>query len=310
MQKIINVYDRNELVYEGTIDHASRDLHYPHSVHLLHVVVPLPECVIASVGPVSEAIVDNLSIGGYDQVPVFIDGAEIDWRLVSRGRLAALSAAGETLSSDPSCLESRDIGQVEGVYADLITLLQLLAASRARILFARNFTRGPYTSSDANGAERVTVTVFGLVTIADLNRREVRKAAYELLLDLETVLADLIRRRFGDPGEWIGGLSEESQVRVLGNAELLKRRGIETDFLEAVMLPDLLKIVEKSDALRSITGVAKKQLHSASYKIGQMRNRVMHPVRPLVTGQDDVVEMLKAATAARDLLTAVRRVVE
>ena len=308
--KRVKVLDRAALVEASTVGHASRSAY---EVDFLHLGVPLSECLCAAPGRVSLEFLENLRIPGYDQAPVPVPGSRIGWRLVSRARLEELHESATPLGQDLSHYEPDDVAEVDGVHIGLPELLRLFLSRRATLVYAREAlsTGEPEEGWDVPETSWTELSVLGLLTISDLNRREVRKAAYELLLDLETALGELVERRFKDSWDWMRHLGEPAQVRLLGYWELSRKRGIDTQPLESAMLNELLTVVSRTEVLRKAIAIpSDKEMDRVARKIGDLRNRVMHPVRPFALNADDVVKMLDAVQAALHIQEQLRKVVE
>ena len=76
---------------------------------------------------------------------------------------------------------------------------------------------------------------------------------------------------------------------MLGYWELSKRRGVDISPLAAVTLTQLLTIVAKVDGLRERLGFnRRKEINREIGRVPEFRNRIMHPVRPLILEQMDV----------------------
>jgi len=202
MGQTIKVFDHDDLVIQSITDHASRA---QYGADFLHLGVPIPECLCASQGPVGLEIIENLGLPGYDQAPVEVPGSPIGWRLVSRNRLTELEASGAPLGADASHFEPDDFAEVESVYIALPALLGMFLGRRAVLVYVRETVHAIDLHELLPGARGswTQVSVLGLITMSDLNRREVRRVAYELLLDLETVLGELVMRRFKDSWDWV-----------------------------------------------------------------------------------------------------------
>jgi hypothetical protein len=128
----------------------------------------------------------------------------------------------------------------------------------------------------------------GLITASDLNRHYFRILVYEWLAELEVGLVRLIEQHAGGYETWIRSLNEDAQARILGYWHLSKMNGADIGPLAACMLTDLTKIAGSDEkTLKAI------QLSSTKFKeqvggLPQLRNQVMHPVRPMVTKPEDV----------------------
>jgi hypothetical protein len=112
-----------------------------------------------------------------------------------------------------------------------------------------------------------------------------------LIAHLETELAKLVRNSFTDPWEWLTKLSDEKLARIIGYWEVSKRRGVDIGPLGAMTLSELLNVTGKIETLRSGLGYHKsKAFKEATGSIPELRNQIMHPVRPLIT---DVASITK-----------------
>jgi hypothetical protein len=304
---------------ESAADHLSRD---PHTVDFRHVGAPLPECLCVELGSSLQEVVENLRVHGFDQAPVCVPSSPIGWRLVAREKLEQLASEGLTLTEEEQHYQPGDVLDVESSYIPLRTLFGRLGQSRAVIAcfceevrvvkggsaknLMENIAAGDLSDLeivrvDAGSRRATDVAIYGLITISDLNRREVRKAAYELVLDLEDALARLVKGRFREPWDWINHVDEWAQMRILGQWELTKRRGMEINPVEAAMLKELLAVIRDSSVLRkALEFPTGKEFTAISRKVVEFRNLVMHPTRPLVLGPTDVIRANEAIVFMED----------
>src|SRR5262249_18463014 len=142
----------------------------------------------------------------------------------------------------------------------------------------------------------------GLITISDLNRHAFRSVIYTVMADLEAALARLVEHEFADPWDWIRLVAEDHQAIVLGNWELAKRKGVDVGPIAATTLTNVLTIAAKSQHLRDLLGFKSRgQIDDAVGGLPDVRNRVMHPVRPIVLGAADVDDLRSRLDRAIDL---------
>ena len=91
-----------------------------------------------------------------------------------------------------------------------------------------------------------------------------------------------------DPWDWIKLLGEEHQVRVLGYWDLTKRRNMDIGPCSAATLTNLLTIVGKTPVIREALGfTSRKSFDKYAGKVPEVRNSVMHPVRPMLLSNGD-----------------------
>ncbi len=158
-----------------------------------------------------------------------------------------------------------------------ITLDALLEAFESRTIAA-------VISHPPEGSDR-------FVTFSDLNKHPVRSAMYPLFAELEAHLATLIERRHEDPWRWIAHLDRDKQARIVGYWELSKRDGVDIGPIAGATLHELLTIVRKDSALRDSLGITNgNKWDSLAHSINELRNLVMHPVRPMFSNPDDLAK--------------------
>jgi len=147
-----------------------------------------------------------------------------------------------------------------------------------------------------------------LLTISDLNKPPLRHFIYKVLFQLETDLAYLIADRIKEPNEWITLLPKGSQVSILGNWEIQKRDDIELAVgpLFSCTMTDLRHVVLGHIGIRTLLGYSNREKANGDlFRIVSMRNRVMHPVRPLVTSIKSVQGLLKTFQGIESVLNRI-----
>ena len=158
-------------------------------------------------------------------------------------------------------------------------------------------TDGAALVMDADDVLPQATDWLGFITVSDLNRHFFRSLLYVALADFEVGLADLIQASGFDDKSWLGALNENSQAHVLGYWELARRQGVDTGPLTACTLTELSRIAEaQKEVLRAMGFSSKNQYGKHSGSLPQLRNAVMHPVRPMVfdkAGVADIHEKLR-----------------
>ena len=118
-------------------------------------------------------------------------------------------------------------------------------------------------------------------------------------------MADLVKDHFrDDPWEWIRKLNEDEQVRILGYWELSKKRNVDVGPVAATTLSQLLNVVGKSAVLLDGLGFKSRTTFQDKIRVAKivdLRNNVMHPVRPMVLGIEDVCTLREAIHGMIDL---------
>jgi hypothetical protein len=89
-------------------------------------------------------------------------------------------------------------------------------------------------------------------------------------------------------------MNDDAIVRILGFWELAKKRNVDIGPIGACTISDLLNIIAKDQGLRKELGYnSKNKIDNITGAIPKLRNSIMHSVRPLVTSQEDVVDIKK-----------------
>ena len=261
-------------------------------VDLGSLVVPPDNWIAVQPGPVDLSTLSLLENRGYDQAPVYDGAARALLGLIETDYLRTLVVSGQPLRpDDPEVRSARHFLRIGGDI-DITELLAALTRTRA-ILITEQLQLDEHESAEI---------LHGLVTISDLNRHPVRAALYSVLATLESELARAIPRLFSDPWEWIGTLSEHHQVSILGYSELTRRKRVDVDPIAAATLSQLLQVVARHKAFLVRLGFrSRKDFEDLTGRIPDLRNCVMHPVRPLVLDQDDVSKTDRTVRAILDL---------
>ncbi len=164
---------------------------------------------------------------------------------------------------------------------------------------------------DESGAkESAIVSWRGLVTASDLNKQYFRSKVYELLAELEMGLLNVIKLGGLDHNSWLKALTLDAQARVLGYWELAKRRDVDTNPLTACMFPDLLKIAASDKYVLNELGFSSRnQFNDRVGGLPDLRNMVMHPIRPLILCREDVVTLQRRLKTAWELTNRILDIV-
>ena len=253
------------------------------------MAVPLRHCMVVRLGAVDPDVVTELEASGYDQAPVTDAGGSRFYGLVLTRELRALLHAGAPLALEAhgAMMARRCLSIGRGV--GLRLLLEKLGEEGAVLV-------DNVVGADQHGEHRMSL---GLIAVADLNRQPLRSVLYGYLARAERGLMQLVRLRCLDPWKWLTRLNEDAQVRIIGYWELAKRQGIDVGPYVALTLTDLFRIVEREPELLSELGYkSKTSFSNATGPLVDLRNRIMHPIRPLVHTRSDVQRL---ATHVEDL---------
>jgi hypothetical protein len=137
--------------------------------------------------------------------------------------------------------------------------------------------------------------VVGLVTPADLNRLPVRVYLYFLIGEVELALTLQIRNHFAAaPEDALQMLSARRRAALEAQMAALVEQNIGVDPVQLLRLSDLINIAAKHEPLRSQLGFSSRgAVEKALGGLNDLRNRTMHPVRPLLARSPEDMERLQ-----------------
>jgi hypothetical protein len=233
-------------------------------LNLRHLYTPLTQCVGVRPGKIDLAVIEELQRHRFDQAPVF-GGPAGAVGVVGTDELQRLFQSDEPLDGEDQVVSCATIP----IETSLDALLTALSETRGLLV--------------------VDARVEALITISDLNKHPFRVALYAPFAALEESLALAIERECPNPDEWLEKLPENDQVHILGSWEVSKRFSVDTGPLIGCTLTHLIRIATLSQKLRDLLGF--HDASGAQAALGRLptyRNKVMHPVRPLVLSPDDV----------------------
>lgn len=139
--------------------------------------------------------------------------------------------------------------------------------------------------AEAFGLNRDAQNRYGIVTVADLNKRRVKEMLYPAVATFEHTLADLITDHYPDSNV----PEDDVKAEAFNRWEQAKDRDMETHIVEHMNLGDIVSVVRNTDALRTICGFdSKSQYHKAIGGLVDLRNKVMHPRRTLIPNHSHV----------------------
>lgn len=153
--------------------------------------------------------------------------------------------------------------------------------------------------------------IVGLIHRSDLNREAVRTYFYLWLVASEMGLAEKVKGEYESDEKWIDFLSNQSQVQVLGNCALAKRGGMDMPPIGYADLSDLINVVtkDKDKEIWSKLGFTKKKNWTETTgKLVELRHKIMHPVRTLVSRDSDVKNLKRCDSCLRELVEALHKV--
>ena len=247
---------------------------------LVHLMTPLEQCIQVCPGVVDAEVVATLRRNDFDNAPMpSSDG------VIATSYLEQLLASNRPLSAEDPAIDRTVLNSAAG----LRELLETVAAHNAVLV-----------SEHGKSA--------GLLTLSDLNKHPLRSLLYASLANLEIDLAEAIRRICPDPWDWIQELTEENQVHVIGYWEVTKRKNIDIGALAACTLTQLIRIVCTLEKVRLEFGFkSRKAADETCGSLPTLRNKVMHPVRPLIGTPDEIADLVSSINKLEVLMSRVPR---
>ena len=265
-------------------------------INIKDICIPPEQCFTVKPGHIDSRIIDEMDRENYDYAPVVNDRCV--YGLAGKKFLANLNKHNCVLS--PTVAEISDKShffEISHLYVSLPPILAKMSQSIAVLVFQTGHAESHHSLSH----------FIGLMTLSDLNRHEIRFALFRVVTALEFNLAKIISNFFPDPNEWLKKLNEDDQVRILGYSELSKRNNMEIDLIEATQLTNLLNIIAKTkEIIELLKYRSRKEFEKQIGNIAQLRNQVMHVVRPLIMKQNDVLKLLGTISFTDDLIKRLR----
>lgn len=248
---------------------------------LTGLLVPIERCMSMVAGPVSASFADEASCYGYDDVPFLEEGQVVGFVPVSH--LRKLADIDAHVFRNDTRIKRSFVFRVDSIDRVLEQL-------------------GSHRIAGVVGGDG---SVDGIITISDLNRHGFRAIIYPAFAQLEEQLAKLIDAEFKDPWEWIAKVGD-GRISIVGHWECLKKDGLDVGATAGATLSQLLKVVEETPALSSRSAWTKTKLSAFKNRALRFRNAVMHPTRPLVASQKDVVSLREFISDLSQLSHALR----
>lgn len=259
----------------------------PVMVDLATMSTPRESAIIARTGEIQPGIIEEAMEAGIRAIPIVDDTDHCNGTITVQ-KLAKLVADRKPLSTDDATSPCDRFPHLVPVAA----LIQALA-DHGIVLHA------PDPDDD-----ELDESWFGIITTADINRPIFRAHIYRLIAILEGWLGQLIMDEFGDDWGAIRLLSNGTQKRIREFYEEEKAEGVELSPVTNATLSDLFHIATESNNVWSLMGYdSPEQLKPVAHAINELRNHVMHPVRPLVVNDAELQELLGAVHLADDLTT-------
>ena len=258
----------------------------PVMIDLTTISTPRDHAVVATLGPIDPEQIAQATEAHVRTLPI-VNGNRPSGGAISVAALAELAASKTALTIDHATTKCEHFPHLVPVS----TLLRALADHGIVV--------------HAGDPEHVTDdTWFGIVTPADCNRPIFRAHVYQMIVILETSLGQLIMDEFGDDWGAIRLLSDHTQSRIREFYDEERAEGVDLSPITNATLSDLFHIAVSSNNVWKLMGFRHADvLRPIAQQINDLRNTIMHPVRPFIVNERELHEHADALEAV-DTLTA------
>lgn len=152
--------------------------------------------------------------------------------------------------------------------------------------------------------------IVGLVSVTNLNCRQVTLYLFGLVSELEVRLGSLISAYVTEAelvAMTFGGSEKDKYGDVKARFEEDQTNGVEVGFVEYLYLADLIRIAA-AKGLHERLGYSKKRFEESIGSINDLRHRIAHPARSIVTHDHPVERLWKRIDRIEEALFALRLV--
>lgn len=149
---------------------------------------------------------------------------------------------------------------------------------------------------------------YGIITLADLNKRSTKDALYPLVAELAYLLSLQIEDEYPDSEKIIKHL----RAGTVGRWYKSKKQGIHMHIAEQINLVEMQQVIAGSDSrfVEQCGFSSKNQVQKKLGSINELRNKVMHANRSLVHDRDDLQKMLERLDMLGEVVTDLRESVD
>lgn len=148
--------------------------------------------------------------------------------------------------------------------------------------------------------------ISGLITIGNLNCKQVQIYIFSLICDVERALSDFVNSELSDEDieGWIKFKTEQEIpnqkfIDILKYYSELKNNDLENKLTEHLFLVDFFAIINKFD-LNEKLNYSKAELAELS-SINELRKRIAHPTRSLLDDNNDIYKLKERLDKVNDL---------
>ncbi|SEK70041.1 hypothetical protein [Haloferax larsenii] len=140
---------------------------------------------------------------------------------------------------------------------------------------------------------------FGIITLADVNRRPAKSMVYIVISELVSLLSHKIEHEYPDSEE----IFKYLRAPVIGNWYKNSFEDVEIHVAEEMNLVDIMQVIQASDSsFVKECGFESKNDVSKLNSIREIRNRVMHANRSLVYNRRDIDDVLSVIETTKQVI--------
>lgn len=250
----------------------------PVMIDLTTISTPKESAITVKLGTIEPALVEQATAARVRALPI-VDETDVCLGAIAVEKLTELAASNTELKPQHATIACNILPHIVPVSA----LLKQLHDEGVIL-------HGPDPDDDA-----LTNGWFGIVSTADLNRPIFRAHIYRMLVILETSLGQLIMDEFGDDWGAIRLLSDGTQRRIKEFYDEERAEGVDLSPVTNATLSDLFHIAtESNNVWRLMEFDHPNELRPIAHIINDLRNTIMHPVRPLIVSEKEVEELVVA----------------
>lgn len=161
--------------------------------------------------------------------------------------------------------------------------------------------RYPELVNEASGLHTDYDEQYMIITLADLNKREMREMLYRLLHELESRLSDKIQEEYPNSED----ILKDIRAPAIGRWKKDQLEHIQLHIAEHLDIIDMMQVIQASEKsfVKESGFSSKKDVQDSLGRVNDVRNRVMHATRSLVYQRKDIEKILKVVETAQCILS-------
>lgn len=145
---------------------------------------------------------------------------------------------------------------------------------------------------------------YGIITLADVNKRRTRYSLYPLFSELAGQLAERIESKYPDSSEIFDSL----RAVTVGRWYKERMRGIHLHVTEHMNLVEMKEVIKASDQnfVEECGFPSKNQVDKRLSSLNQLRNKVMHANRTMIHDRTDLEKMVERIRLGEQVVDGLR----